>query len=172
MISTGKYLSPLGEITMAGSTEGKSKDGGALVGLWFEGQKFFGGALLHCAEEDDSLPIFARTRNWLNAYFRGNAPDFLPQVKLLGTPFQISVWKRLQKIPYGQTRTYGEIAAEIARERGVEKCSARAVGQAIGRNPVSIVVPCHRVVGRGGNATGYAGGIARKLALLRLEGAR
>lgn len=161
MIFTGKYASPRGEITLA-------TDGNALVGLWFDGQKFFGNTL----EKNSvpaALPIFEETKNWLDAYFRGNVPASAPRVKFLGTPFQISVWKMLEKIPYGKTTTYGALAEKIARERGIEKFSARAVGSAVGRNPVSIIVPCHRVVGSGGKIVGYAGGISSKIALLEIE---
>ena len=115
------------------------------------------------------LPVFEETRRWLDAYFRGEKPDFTPPLSVETTPFRRAVWELLLTIPYGQTMTYGEIAAEIARRRGLSGMSAQAVGGAVGRNPISLIIPCHRVVGTGGSLTGYAGGIEKKVKLLELE---
>ena len=154
------YLSPLGEIILA-------SDGEALTGLWFAGQKYEGATLAPEHEEKD-LPVFDETRRWLDVYFAGKDPGFPPPLRLRGTDFRKTVWEILLTIPYGETTTYGEIAAQIARETG-GSVSARAVGGAVGHNPVSLIVPCHRVVGADGSLTGYAGGIDRKKALLALE---
>lgn len=110
-------------------------------------------------------------KRWLDIYFSGQQPDFMPPLHMSGTPFQMAVWETLREIPYGQTTTYGAIARKIARQRGLSKMSAQAVGQAVGRNELSILVPCHRVVGTNGSLTGYAGGIDKKIQLLQLEGA-
>lgn len=158
---TSRYLSPLGEITLA-------SDGEALIGLWFSGQRFDRLGLKPGAEMRE-LPIFAETRHWLDLYFEGREPDFTPTLFFRGTPFQKEVWKELLFISYGETRTYGELAALLERRRG-KHCSARAVGGAVGRNPISLIVPCHRVLGAGGTLTGYAGGVDRKRSLLALEG--
>lgn len=167
MIYTYSYTSPLGEITLAA-------DERALTGLWFEGQKYYANTLKgDCDHVESRLlnshPVFCQAADWLDIYFSGREPDFTPPVSLTGSPFQLEVWDILKRIPYGQTMTYGEIAARIARQRGLTTMSAQAVGGAVGRNPVSIIVPCHRVVGAKGNLTGYAGGIDRKRELLNLE---
>lgn len=161
MICTSQYHSPLGEILIAGS-------GNALTGLWFYGQKYFGENLPEKTEENE-LPVFVETKQWLDLYFRGKEPDFTPLLSWETTPFRRAVWEILLTIPYGQTVTYGEIARRIARQKGIPKMSARAVGTAIGHNPVSIIVPCHRVVGSNGNLTGYAAGLEKKIRLLALE---
>lgn len=153
--------SPLGRITMA-------SDGAALTGLWLEGQKYFASTLTDHIEEKE-LPVFEQTRCWLTLYFEGKAPEFLPPLSLKGTPFQLGVWELLKGIPYGTTITYGELAHIIAQKNGLAHMSAQAVGGAVGRNPVSILVPCHRVVGKDGSMTGYAGGIDIKIRLLTLE---
>ena len=155
------YSSPLGGITLA-------SDGEAITGLWFDGQKHFGENFTGEAvgsDGADDLPVFSAARKWLDIYFSGKEPDFIPPVKLTGTPFRQAVWEALLSIPYGQTVTYGQLAARL----GLPKGAARAVGGAVGRNPVSLIVPCHRVNGTGGNLTGYAAGLERKLRLLRLE---
>ena len=157
-----KYRSPLGEITMAA-------DGDKLTGLWFDGQKYFADTLPKEHEEKD-LPVFKQTGECLDCYFRGGNPDFTPLVLLNGSSFRMEVWEILKNIPRGQVMTYGEIAKMLAERRGLEKMSAQAVGGAVGHNPISIIVPCHRVVGSDGSLTGYAGGIEKKLALLSLEG--
>ncbi|MDE5742301.1 MAG: methylated-DNA--[protein]-cysteine S-methyltransferase [Oscillospiraceae bacterium] len=140
----------------------------AVTGLWFDGQKYFGNTLSPNCEEK-SLPIFDRADLWLDIYFGGKIPDFTPPIFLKSTDFRIAVWEILLKIPYGKTMTYGEIAAEIASQRNVPKMSAQAVGNAVGRNPISLIIPCHRVVGADGSLTGYAGGIDKKARLLELE---
>lgn len=157
------FRSPLGTVTLA-------SDGDSLTGLWFEGQRYYPGALEQESEEKD-LPVFREVRAWLERYFSGKDPGPLPPLRVAGTDFQKEVWAVLRAIPYGQTRTYGDIARELARRRGLPQMSARAVGGAVGRNPISILVPCHRVVGANGSLTGYAGGVERKVALLKLEGA-
>ncbi|SCI69493.1 Methylated-DNA--protein-cysteine methyltransferase%2C constitutive [uncultured Clostridium sp.] len=153
--------SPLGEITL-------SSDGEALTGLWFDGQKYFGATLGGDARARE-LPVFEQTRRWLETYFAGREPDFTPPLRPAGSPFRQAVWQVMAQIPYGQTRTYGQIARQIARERGLARFSAQAVGGAVGHNPISIILPCHRVVGADGSLTGYAGGVGRKAALLELE---
>jgi len=152
------YTSPLGEILLL-------SDGIALTGLYMEGQPG-----KPCGIEAD-LPVFDKTKNWLDAYFRGDFPN--PNELSLspkGTPFQEAVWHILLTIPQGQTRSYGDIAREMAQRLGKEKMSAQAVGQAVGRNPISIIIPCHRVVGAKGQLTGYAGGLDKKIWLLKHEG--
>lgn len=158
------YNSPLGKMTM-------SSDGNALTGLWFEGQKYFGADFPKekIVYEQKELPIFGETIRWLDLYFSGKEPDFLPELSLNGTEFRKEVWKLLLEIPYGETVTYGEIAGKIAKKKGLLTMSAQAVGGAVGHNPISILVPCHRVVGSDGSLTGYAGGLDKKLALLTLE---
>ena len=160
------YDSPLGEIVMA-------SDGEALNGLWFTGQKYFEQTLTGKTEEKD-LPVFSQTDSWLNIYFSGQEPDFLPPIAMpaQASEFQKDVWDILQEIPYGELTTYGEIAVKIAEKQGRESMSAQAVGGAVGHNPVSILVPCHRVVGRDRSLTGYAGGVEKKVRLLELEGHR
>ena len=153
-------ISPLGEIILA-------SDGETLTGLWFAGQKYEGSTLAAEHREKD-LPVFDETRRWLDDYFTGKDPGFTPPLRLRGTDFRKAVWKVLLTIPFGKTVTYGEIAAQIARKTG-RSVSARAVGGAVGHNPVSLIVPCHRVVGADGSLTGYAGGVERKEKLLEME---
>lgn len=157
------YDSPLGGMMMG-------SDGESLTGLWFGGQKFFRNTLCETAEKKQ-LPVFEDTCRWLEIYFSGRNPGFMPSLKLSGTPFRMSVWRILLSIPYGHTLTYGDIARQIAAERGVHTMSAQAVGGAVGHNPISIIVPCHRVIGTDGSLTGYAGGMDRKIWLLRHEAA-
>lgn len=158
---THYYQSPLGGITMA-------SDGNALIGLWFDGQKYFADTIDKNAPEK-SLPIFNETDRWLDIYFTGSCPHFTPPLKVYGTPFQKEVWKILLSIPFGKTMTYGEIANQIAQQNGYKKMSAQAVGCAVGHNSISLIIPCHRVIGCNGNLTGYAAGINRKRQLLALE---
>lgn len=161
MIYTCKYISPLGIITLA------ARSGNALCGLWFEGQRYFESTL---GGEDISeisvggLPVFEEAARWLDIYFDGGIPEFTPKIEITATPFRKTVWETLLKIPYGETVTYGEIAKRLP-----ESSSPRAVGGAVGRNPVSLIIPCHRVVGANGTLTGYAGGVDRKRRLLELE---
>ena len=158
---TYRYTSPLGGITLAGNNE-------SLTGLWFDGQKYFPHKLI--SESIESvLPIFTQTCNWLDIYFSGKVPDFTPPIILNTTPFRKAVYDILLTIPYGHTMTYGEIANIIAEQKGIERMSAQAVGGAVGHNPISIIIPCHRVVGADGSLTGYAGGLGRKIELLKLE---
>ncbi|MCD8018677.1 MAG: methylated-DNA--[protein]-cysteine S-methyltransferase [Clostridiales bacterium] len=145
-------------------------DGTALTGLYFDGGRHKEMIESMKTGSCPALPVFASTCQWLDIYFRGEVPDFAPELSLEGTAFQKRVWEILKEIPYGQTITYGEIAARIAAEQGIARMSARAVGGAVGSNPVSIIVPCHRVVGANGNLTGYGGGMDKKVALLTLEG--
>ena len=156
-----QYASPLGTIFLAA-------DNGALAGLWLEGQKYFA-ATLDARHEETMLPIFEQTRRWLDNYFGGNDPGPTPPLHLQGSPFRLAVWEILRQIPFGKTITYGDIAREIARRQGSKTVPAQAVGGAVGHNPVSIIVPCHRVVGSNGSLTGYAGGLDRKVKLLTLE---
>ena len=146
-----------------------ASDGEALTGLWFDGQKFFA-VTLSKEYEEKMLPVFDEADRWLDIYFQGEEPDFFPPVSFAcGSEFQQKVWKILLSIPYGKTMTYGEIAACIAKQRGLTRMSAQAVGGAVGHNPISIIVPCHRVVGTDGSLTGYAGGIDRKVKMLECE---
>lgn len=156
------YTSPLGKIVLATDEIG-------LTGLWFEGQKYFALYLDKDHMEKD-MPIFDDAKRWLDIYFSGNEPKFKLPLHFIGTPFQNEVWEILYSIPYGETMTYGEIAKILADRRGIKQISAQAVGGAVGRNEISIIVPCHRVVGANGNLTGYAGGLDKKIALLELEG--
>lgn len=156
-----RYQSPLGPVTISGSES-------ALTGLWFDGQKYFGSTLSGQTEERP-LPVFDQAKEWLDLYFAGKIPQFTPPLAFHATPFRTAVWKILLEIPYGSTMTYGEIAGMIAKQTGRETMSAQAVGGAVGHNPVSIIVPCHRVVGADKSLTGYAGGIDKKMKLLALE---
>lgn len=161
MIYTYHYHSPLGGITL-------SSNGTALTGLWFDGQKYFGDTLPKEYEEK-FMPIFEHTAHWLNIYFSGKAPGFTPPLSMETTPFRKAVWEIMLSIPFGQTMTYGEIAAKIAKQKGLTKMSAQAVGGAVGHNSISLIIPCHRVVGTNGSLTGYAGGIDKKVKLLTME---
>lgn len=155
------YQSPLGNMTMA-------SDGECLTGLWFDGQKHFASTLSSDYEER-FLPVFKETAGWLDCYFGGHAPGFIPPLRPSGTPFRLSVWRLLSEIPYGNVTTYKAIAEELRVQTGKDRMSARAVGGAIGHNPISIIIPCHRVIGSDGAMTGYAGGVSIKEKLLRLE---
>lgn len=163
MTYTQTYSSPLGELLL-------SADDMGLSGLWFAGQRYFARTLPPGAVSRET-PVLTASKRWLDCYFSGARPDFLPPLHLIGTDFQQAVWNLLLEIPYGQTVTYGALARTLARQLGKPAMSAQAVGATVGRNPVSIIVPCHRVVGADGNLTGYAGGVERKLQLLQLEGA-
>lgn len=163
MLYTSHYASPLGRMTLV-------SDGTALVGLYFDGQKYAAQGL-DATRTQKNLPVFEEARRWLDVYFSGRKPDFTPPTAPAGTAFQQSVWEILRTIPYGQTVTYGVIARRIEQNTG-RRISAQAVGGAVGRNPISILIPCHRVVGTNGSLTGYAGGLDKKAYLLRWEGAR
>ncbi len=158
---TGHYDSPFGGITLA-------SDGTALTGLWFDGQKYFADTLASEHRKAD-LPVFRRTERWLDLYFQGIRPEDCPPLKPSGSPFRLAVWEILTQIPYGQVTTYGEIARTLAEKTGKASMSAQAVGGAVGHNPISLLIPCHRVVGSDGSLTGYAGGIDKKYKLLELE---
>lgn len=162
MYYTNHYDSPIGGIMLA-------SNGKELTGLWFDGQKYFADNLPERYEKSD-LPIFEQTRKWLDIYFSGKAPDFTPPIAMERiSPFRKRVWEIMIAIPFGQTSTYGQIAKQIERETG-KKASAQAVGGAVGHNSISLIVPCHRVVGTNGSFTGYAGGIHKKMELLKSEG--
>lgn len=161
MTYTHHYDSPLGGITMA-------SDGEALTGLWFDGQKYFGTGIGAEAEEE-ILPVFEEADRWLDIYFQGKDPDFTPKLAMHTTEFRKKVREILLTIPYGKTMTYGEIAQKIAEQSGKKQMSAQAVGGAVGHNDISLIIPCHRVIGTDGSLTGYAGGIEKKVELLRLE---
>ncbi len=166
---TTTYRSPVGGILLA-------SDGTGLTGLWFEGEKFYADGLdpEHLEENhsmEKEVPVFETVKKWLDIYFSGREPDFMPPVHMAGTPFRLSIWKLLRQIPYGETVTYGKLAEMAAKERGIARMSAQAVGGAVGHNPISVIVPCHRVVGSDGSLTGYAGGLDIKAKLLSLEGA-
>ncbi|MFP3090296.1 methylated-DNA--[protein]-cysteine S-methyltransferase [Treponema sp. TIM-1] len=154
--------SPVGMLTV-------SSDGKNVSGLWIEGQKYFSKTLGKDVLEQD-LPLFEKVEKWLAVYFSGKEPDFMLPLMPQGSPFQKSIWKLLGNIPYGQTTTYGEIAKQFERENKDRHTSARAIGNAVGHNPISILIPCHRVIGKNGNLTGYAGGITIKRKLLQTEG--
>ena len=159
-----KYDSPLGEMTLA-------SDGRALTGLWFDGQKYFGATFGEINEEIKPA-VFDETKRWLDIYFKGEEPDFMPEISMKTaktTPFRRMVWEVLLTIPYGKTMAYKEIALKIVEKKGISKMSAQAVGGAVAHNPISIIIPCHRVIGSDGGLTGYAGGIEKKIRLLELE---
>ena len=158
---TSHYRSPIGNILLAADEVG-------LTGLWFEGQKYFA-LYLDKEHEEKEIPIFEKAKEWLDIYFAGKEPDFTVPLHFTGTDFQNEVWEILCAIPYGRTMTYGEIAKQVAAKKGLPRMSAQAVGGAVGRNGISVIVPCHRVVGANGSLTGYAGGIDKKIKLLQLE---
>ena len=161
MTYTYHYDSPLGGITL-------SSNGAELTGLWFDGQKYFGDTLTN-AHTETYLPVFAQAIRWLDIYFSGKAPDFTPPLCMETTPFRKAVWEIMLTIPFGQTMTYGQIAERMAKQKGLPKMSAQAVGNAVGHNCISLIIPCHGVVGANGSLTGYAGGIDKKARLLALE---
>ena len=156
------YESPLGSILLAADDLG-------LTGLWFEGQKSFARGLGSDHEERET-GVLKSAKQWLDAYFSGKRPQIQVPLHFNGTPFQNQVWEILCQIPYGQTTTYGAIAKLVAEKNGLAHMSPQAVGGAVGHNKISIIVPCHRVIGSQGSLTGYAGGIDRKIKLLTLEG--
>lgn len=155
------YASPLGGILLAANDIG-------LTGLWFDGQKYYADNL-PAEHIERETPILTDAKRWLDVYFTGNEPDFKPPLHPVGSAFRQKVWKLLLQIPYGQTVTYGELARQLAEKQSAEHMSAQAVGGAVGHNPISLIIPCHRVVGTSGSLTGYAGGIDKKIMLLELE---
>ncbi len=165
MIYTTYYNSPIGKLLLA-SKENK------LIGLWIEGQKYYLSGIEEEFTKNDDEKILIETKKWLNRYFNGEKPcpnelDLAP----IGSKFRKNVWDILCKIPYGKVITYNDIAKEIAKKRKINKMSAQAVGGAVGHNPISIIIPCHRVIGTNGSLTGYAGGLDKKEYLLKLENA-
>ncbi len=164
MIVYSEYNSDLGTLTLAA-------DGNKIIGLWIEGQKYFLSTIEKEVTRDDSNTAIVKAKDWLDRYFRGERPS-VSELKLApsGSEFRRTVLKILCGIPYGEVITYGEIAKGIARQNGLSSMSAQAVGNAVGHNPISIIIPCHRVVGTNGSLTGYAGGIDKKIYLLRHEG--
>ncbi len=155
------YHSPLGTLLIAAEEA-------HITGVWFEGQSYFAQTLDPQTEEVET-PVLLEAKRWLDMYFSGRKPDCLPPLRPRGTAFQQEVWEILLTIAYGKTMTYGEIAVILAKKQGRAHMSAQAIGGAVGHNPISILIPCHRVVGKDGAMTGYAGGVNRKLALLQLE---
>ena len=156
-----RYDSPIGELLLAADDVG-------LTGLWIKNQRYFGYSLDAEHVEADS-PVFDTAFKWLDIYFLGRNPGFLPPIHMIGSEFRKRVWEILLEIPYGQTVTYGSIAERLAAKMGRERMSAQAVGGAVGHNEISIIIPCHRVVGANGSLVGYAGGIDKKIKLLELE---
>lgn len=163
MIYTSTYSSPLGDILLASKNN-------ELIGLWFEGQKYYLNSINEATQEKDDEKILIKAKKWLDRYFNGEKTN-IKEIKINpnGSDFQKEVWKILCEIPYGSTVTYKEIAEKLAKERGLKSMSAQAVGGAVGHNPISIIIPCHRVVGTNGNLTGYAGGLDKKEYLLKFE---
>ena len=155
------YDSPLGGILLAADEIG-------LTGLWFDGEKYFA-EHLPAKRTPQETPVLAEAKRWLDLYFADREPDFLPKLHPIGSAFRRSVWEILLQIPYGKTMTYGEIARQLAEKQGLPRMSAQAVGGAVGHNEISIIIPCHRVIGTSGSLTGYAGGIEKKMKLLELE---
>lgn len=160
---TSTYQSPVGEMLLAADEEG-------VVGLWFKDEKYYA----YCLDKENEpreTHIIKKLKRWLDIYFEGREPDFTPPLHMIGTQFQLEVWNILREIPYGKTTTYNEIAKKIAKNRGIERMSAQAVGTAVGKNSINLIIPCHRVVGTNNSLAGYAGGIDKKITFLKLEGA-
>ena len=164
MTYSTEYPSPLGTITLA-------CDEDAVIGLWFNGQRHYGNILPPETERREH-PLLREAKRWLDIYFSGREPDFLPPMRYDSTPFRRLICEIMLTIPYGKTMTYGQIAAEAAKRLDAEKMSAQAVGGAVGHNPISLMIPCHRVVGTSGSLTGYGGGLPAKKFLLELEGVK
>lgn len=164
MFYVTRYPSPVGMLTLA-------CDGENLAGLWMEKQKYFGETIPEDMRTLDDLPVFHAAKNWLTRYFAGENPVISElSLRPIGGEFRQSVWKILCEIPYGKITTYGDIAKTVASRLGKKSMSSQAVGGAVGHNPISIIIPCHRVVGANGSLTGYAGGVDTKVKLLELEG--
>ena len=163
------YPLPIGLVTLACSSA--ACNSGSLVGLWIAGQKYFGHSVPEAMTEKDNMPVFDKTKKWLDSYFAGKKPAItaLPLAPI-GSAFRQEVWNILCAIPYGEVSTYGDIAKQIAAHRNLQSMSSQAIGGAVGHNPISIIIPCHRVIGSNGSLTGYAGGLAVKKKLLALEG--
>lgn len=163
MIYTSTYTSPIGDILLASQNN-------ELIGLWFKGQKYYMNYLKEEIEEKNDEETLMKAKKWLDRYFKGEKPS-IKELSLNpdGSEFRKKVWQILCEIPYGQTLTYKEIALKLAKENGLNSMSAQAVGSAVGHNPISIITPCHRVIGSNGKLTGYAGGLDKKEYLLKLE---
>lgn len=166
MYYSTNYASPVGTLTLACDGDGQH-----LVGLWIAGQKYYGAAIPGIMAENHDVALFDTAKNWLRRYFAGKQPDVseLPLAPI-GSEFRREVWRFLCNIPYGEIRTYGDIAKDVAAKMGRESMSSQAIGGAVGHNPISIIIPCHRVVGSNGSLTGYAAGVGVKEKLLELEG--
>ena len=164
MVYTSRYASPIGALLLA------ERDG-KLVGVWMEGQKYFCASLQEQTRDSETSPTLRQAKQWLDRYFAGEKPAVraLPLAPV-GSEFRKEVWNILCEIPYGETTTYGELSRKLAERRGLARVSAQAVGGAVGHNPISIIIPCHRVVGSNGSLTGYAGGLQKKIRLLAHEG--
>ncbi len=163
MIYITHYNSPIGDILLASKND-------KLIGLWIENQKYYLSSFKEELQEVDNNKILNKTKKWLDRYFGGEKPKIAElEIELIGSNFRKSVWEILMSIPYGKVITYNDIAKQIAKEKGIKQMSAQAVGGAVGHNPISIIIPCHRVVGSNGSLTGYAGGIKRKQYLLEHE---
>ena len=157
MYYSTRYTSPLGEMLIV-------SDGEAICGVWFCGQKHFKSSIPDEITQNDDLPIFKKVKTWFDSYFNGENPAIDFKLKPEGSEFRKKVWNILSQIPYGETLSYGEIAREIS-----PSMSAQAVGGAVGRNPIAILIPCHRVIGSNGKLTSYAAGLEKKIELLELE---
>lgn len=157
MFYSTDYVSPIGKILIV-------SDGDAICGVWFYGQKHFLSSITEEIVKKDDLPIFDKVKRWFDDYFNGSNPKIDFKIRPEGSEFRLKVWQLLSEIPYGKTLTYGEIALKLSKTM-----SAQAVGGAVGHNPISIIIPCHRVVGADGKLTGYAAGIDRKIKLLEIE---
>ncbi len=160
MVCQSTYRSPLGNLRLAADDQG-------LRGLWFPGQAYAPRFSEAVDRENEDIML---TKQWLELYFFGKRPDFFPRLCPIGSAFQMQVWDLLLQIPYGESTTYGALAVKLAQARSLERMSAQAIGGAVGHNPISILIPCHRVLGADGRLTGYAGGRNNKAALLTLEG--
>lgn len=163
MIYKAQYKSPIGDLLLA-SKEDK------LIGLWIEGQKYYKSNFLEEMEENENEKILLKTKKWLDRYFDNEKPNINElELNPIGSEFRQAVWKILCDIPYGKVTTYKKIAEQIAKQKGITKMSAQAIGGAVGHNPISIIIPCHRVIATNGDLTGYAGGIDKKIYLLQHE---
>jgi len=163
MLYKSYYKSPIGKLLLVSKNN-------KLIGLWIEGQKYYLGDLKEELQENNEEEILVKTKKWLDRYFSGDKPQISElELEHIGSEFRKNVWKLLCQIPYGEVTTYKNIAENISKIMNKEKMSAQAVGSAVGHNPISIIIPCHRVVGSNGSLTGYAGGIDRKIKLLELE---
>ena len=163
MIYTSTYNSTVGSLLLAADDIG-------LIGLWLNSDRFHADLLVSREHTSKETPILRDTKRWLDIYFTGREPKIELPFHLIGTPFRQEVWQLLLQIPYGQVVTYGDLAKKMAEKRGVARMSAQAVGGAVGHNEISIIIPCHRVIGANGNLTGYGGGLDKKIKLLELEG--